>query len=105
MRSGYYWRDAASMLCSMKDSAIAVTVTSPPYGAMKDYGSKNQIAFGQGYDDYLHSLANILTALYRKTTATGSLWIVVDTFKENSEMHLLPFDLASRLSGVGWLLK
>jgi DNA modification methylase len=105
MRSGYYLQDAASMLSSMRDSTINVTVTSPPYGAMKDYGSKKQIGFGQSYDEYLNSLVNILAVLYRKTADTGSLWVVVDTFKENSTLRLLPFDLCSRLSGVGWLLK
>ena len=47
MRNGYYWRDAATMLSSMKDGTVNVTITSPPYGAMKDYGSKKQIGFGQ----------------------------------------------------------
>ncbi|MGA8153293.1 MAG: site-specific DNA-methyltransferase [Terriglobales bacterium] len=89
----------------MRDSTINLTLTSPPYGAMKDYGSKKQIGFGQTYDEYLNSLVNIFAALHRKTVNTGSLWVVVDTFKENSTLRLLPFDLCSRLSGVGWLLK
>ena len=93
------------MLSSVKDSMINVTITSPPYGSMKDYGSKMQIGFGQSYDEYLNSLVNIFANLYRKTADTGSLWIVVDTFKENSTLRLLPFDLCSRLGGVGWLLK
>jgi len=93
------------MLSSVKDSTINVTVTSPPYGAMKNYGSKKQIGFGQSYDEYLNSLVNVFAVLHRKTVDTGSLWVVADTFKENSTLRLLPFDLCSRLSGVGWLLK
>lgn len=105
MRSGYYLRDAASMLSSMRDSTINVTLTSPPYGSMKDYGSTKQIGFGQSYHEYLNSLVNIFSTLHRRTAETGSLWIVVDTFKEKSTMRLLPFDLCLRLSAVGWLLK
>ena len=93
------------MLSSLKDSTVNVTITSPPYGAMKDYGSNQQVGFGQSYDEYLNSLVNIFAVLYRKTADTGSLWIVADTFKENSTLRLLPFELSSRLSGLGWLLK
>jgi DNA modification methylase len=89
----------------MRDSTINVTITSPPYGAMKDYGSNKQIGFGQSYDQYLESLVNIFAVLRRKTADTGSLWVVADSFKENSKLRLLPFDLSSRLCGVGWLLK
>ncbi|HEY5176413.1 MAG TPA: site-specific DNA-methyltransferase [Terriglobales bacterium] len=105
MQNGYYSRDAASMVSSLENSSINVTVTSPPYGAMKDYGSINQIGFGQTYDEYLNSLVNIFAVLHRKTVANGSLWVVADTFKEKSQLRLLPFDLATRLSGVGWNLK
>lgn len=93
------------MVSLLGDSTVNVTVTSPPYGSMKDYESENQIGFGQTYDEYLNSLVNIFAALYRKTVDTGSLWIVADTFKEKAALRLLPFDLCSRLAGVGWLLK
>lgn len=105
MHNGYYNRDAASMVHSLEDSSIDVTVTSPPYGAMKDYGSNGQIGFGQTYDEYLNSLVNIFAVLHRKTVSTGSLWVVVDTFKEKTKLRLLPFELAERLSGVGWNLR
>jgi len=106
MRAGYYCRDAASMVAALPDSSIDVTVTSPPYGSMKDYGANGQIGFGQTYEEFLNSLVNIFAVLHRKTTPTGSLWVVVDTFKERSQgVRLLPFDLSNRLSGVGWSLK
>jgi len=70
MKSGYYLRDGASMLSSLSDSTVGVTITSPPYGAMKDYGSKQQIGWGRATDEYLR-LVNIFAVLHRKTADTG----------------------------------
>ena len=38
---------------------IQTTITSPPYFDMKDYGSENQVGYGQIYEDYLNDLQNI----------------------------------------------
>lgn len=105
MRNGYYCCDAASMIAALPDISVDLTITSPPYGSMKDYGASGQIGFGQTYEEYLNSLVNVFAVLFRKTAPTGSLWVVADTFKENSQLRLLPFDLANRLNSVGWSLR
>lgn len=105
LRSGYQRRDAASFINSLPLSCVDVTITSPPYGAMKDYGDKKQIGYGQSYEDYLMALSKTLGLLYAKTKVTGSLWVVVDTFKEKSQIRVLPFDLADRLKKFGWQLQ
>ena len=43
---------------------INVTITSPPYFDLKDYGSKNQIGFGQEYDEYLSYLTCVFKKVY-----------------------------------------
>lgn len=83
---------------------VDVTITSPPYWNLKDYGSKKQIGFGQRYDDYLDVLEKIFFPVYRITKKTGSLWVVADTIKHNGELKLFPFDLADRLKKIGWIL-
>jgi DNA modification methylase len=105
MRNGYYCCDAASMIAALPDISVDLTITSPPYGSMKDYGASGQIGFGQTYEEYLNSLVNVFAVLFRKTAPTGSLWVVADTFKEHSQLRLLPFDLANRLNSVGWSLR
>ena len=105
MRSGYHHCDAASLIDALPVASVDVTMTSPPYGALKDYGDKKQIGYGQPYDEYLAALSNILGRLYAKTKQTGSLWVVADTFKEKSRIRVLPFDLALRLEEFGWQLQ
>ena len=87
------------------EELIDVTVTSPPYWNLKDYGAKSQIGFGQTYGRYLDDLEKVFSDIYFMTKKEGSLWIVSDTIKHRGEIKLLPFDLAKRLKKVGWILQ
>lgn len=88
-----------------KDIKIQTTISSPPYFDMKDYGVENQIGFGQSYEDYLLDLKRVFEQVYQYTKNDGTLWIIIDTFKRNDSIVLLPFDLASKLKESGWLLQ
>lgn len=99
----YHISDARQLLSTLPASPLVdTTITSPPYWNLKDYGSRNQVGFGQTYEKYLDDLREIFSAVYRVTKKTGSLWIVVDTIKHNGELKLFPFDLANKLKEVGW---
>lgn len=83
---------------------VDVTITSPPYWNLKDYGSKSQVGYAQPYEKFLDDLEKIFGAILHITKNTGSLWIVADTIKHDGELILFPFDLAQRLKNVGWSL-
>lgn len=101
----YHITDARQLLSVLPDAQfVDTTITSPPYWNLKNYGSKNQVGFGQKYDEYLDDLAKIFAAVRRITKRTGSLWIVADTIKHNGELKLFPFDLADKLKRYGWIL-
>lgn len=72
---------------------------------MKDYGRPNQIGFGQNYEEYLSDLSLVFSEVFRATKSSGSLWIIVDTFRKGQEVVPLPFDLATRLKLSGWTLR
>jgi len=84
---------------------VSLTITSPPYWNLKHYGPKKQLGYGQTYENYLEDLEGIFEGVYRVTKKSGSLWLVVNTIKDNGEMKLFPFDLAERLKRVGWVLQ
>lgn len=88
-----------------KDIRIQTTISSPPYFDMKDYGEKNQIGFGQSYKEYLCDIKSVFEQVYQYTKEDGTLWIIIDTFKRNDSIVLLPFDVASKLQESGWLLQ
>ncbi|MGR4011030.1 DNA-methyltransferase [Leucobacter sp. 1207-22] len=91
---------------------LQTTITSPPYATLVDYGSDNQIGFGQSYEDYLESCKSIFQSLYRWTLDTGSMWVVADSLLERrpkkgkpSRLVPLPFELAAQAESVGWILR
>lgn len=84
---------------------IQTTISSPPYYDMKDYGADNQIGFGQSYEEYLQDIKSVFEQVYSHTKDDGTLWIIIDTFKRNNSIVLLPFDVASKLQETGWLLQ
>ncbi|MBR4811023.1 MAG: DNA adenine methylase [Bacteroidaceae bacterium] len=87
------------------DITIQTTITSPPYFDMKDYGVDGQIGYGQKYNDYLEDLKYVFSQVYEKTSNSGTLWVIIDTFKRNNAIVALPFDLVEKLKDVGWLLQ
>lgn len=101
-----YKGDARILAPQLADESVSVTITSPPYWGLKDYGVKGQIGWAQDYDQYLSDLISIFRHVHRATVPSGSLWIVLDTFKRNGTLRLLPFEVSERLrSEIGWLLQ
>lgn len=90
---------------------LTATVTSPPYGGLKDYGHPDQIGFGQPADEYLLDMRRVLRSLHTHTKSNGALWIVADTLRPKPEaggvwpLQLLPFQLAEEATKVGWILR
>lgn len=105
MMSEVFLDDAKHLKKKVKKETIDVTVTSPPYFDMKDYGHSGQIGYGQTYEKYLEDLKKIFKDVYYVTKETGSLWVVIDTFKRDGAVVTLPFDFAREISSVGWKLQ
>lgn len=97
--------DARKLKSIIKDKIVDVTITSPPYFDLKDYGSKKQIGFGQEYEQYLDDLKKVFQGVYDVTKDTGTLWVVIDTFKRDGILVPLPFDFANKIADVGWKLQ
>jgi DNA modification methylase len=100
-----YVGDSRKLASGLHNESVDVTITSPPYFDMKDYGRPNQIGFGQKYEDYLRDMSVVFSEIFRATKPTGSLWIVIDTFRKGQELVPLPFDLARHLQVCGWTLR
>ncbi len=106
MTEKYHIGDARKLERLLRgEQLIDVTITSPPYWNLKDYGVKTQIGFGQTYEEYLRDLEKVFRAVFSHTKETGSLWIISDTVKHRGQLRLLPFDLDRRLRRMGWTLQ
>lgn len=98
-------QDARQLDAVVKQQTVSVTITSPPYHDLKNYNSQGQIGYGQDYESYLYDLQGVFKKVFDATKEKGSLWVVIDTFKRNNELIVLPFDFAERLKDIGWKLR
>lgn len=100
--------DARQMLdyFPVGEPVIDVTITSPPYWDTKNYGNINdQIGYGQSKQDYLDDLKSILKDCYQITKSTGSMWLILDTYRRNKVLELLPLELSKIAQEIGWKLR
>ncbi|MBI3235300.1 MAG: site-specific DNA-methyltransferase [Bacteroidetes bacterium] len=97
--------DARKLGSIITEPIIDVTITSPPYFDLKDYGSADQIGYGQEYEQYLDDLKLVFEQVYNITKDTGTLWVIIDAFRRNEEVVPLPFDFSNKISGIGWKLQ
>lgn len=113
---GFHLQDARAGLQEILESVsrdpewpgLSTTITSPPYYNLKDYGVKGQIGQtypGQTYSEYLGDLNDIFKLVHSLTSENGSFWLVCNSFSEDGELRLLPFDLAEKMKAIGWKLK
>ncbi len=52
-------------MAELKDNSVHLSITSPPYWQLKDYGTENQIGFHQSYEDYINNLNLVWKECYR----------------------------------------
>lgn len=97
----YHIADARNLESLLGNEAVVdVTLTSPPYWDLKNYGVDNQIGYKQTLESYLNDLVKVFTQVWRSTKKTGSLWIVMKSLKKDGTLHLLPFLLAEKLTSL-----
>lgn len=89
----------------LNEQVVDVTITSPPYFDLKDYGYKEQIGYKQNYDVYLNDLKKVFKNVYDCTKDTGTLWVIIDAFRRDGEVVPLPFDFSNRIKEIGWKLQ
>ena len=95
--------DARSALDKIPPDSVDAIITSPPYGNLKDYGSEQQIGFGQDHiREYLPDLESVFQKLYRVAKPGAALWLVLDMMKDQKEVLSLPWEAATRARNAGW---
>lgn len=52
-------------MSELPDNSVHLTITSPPYWQLKDYGTENQIGFHDSYEHYINNLNLVWKECYR----------------------------------------
>lgn len=100
------WGDNREILVDFPAESVHCTISSPPYGDQKNYGSPDEI--GSGNTDhlgYLSDLRHILEQLYRITVPGGAVWLVLDTLKRDGKSIPLPLEAIHLAGDCGWVFQ
>jgi modification methylase len=82
--SKIYIKDSRDMK-EVKDGSVQLIVTSPPYGALKDYKNDGQIGLNQSYSDYISNLNEVWKECIRVLGPDGKLCIDIMPLFESGD--------------------
>ena len=86
--------EAKAEIHKLKKESIDCIVTSPPYWALRDYGSKSQLGLESTLGEYISKLCDVFDAVKRVMKPTGTCFVNIgDTYfgggrnRGNSKPH------------------
>jgi DNA modification methylase len=94
--------DAREELARLEPESVDCVVTSPPYFALRDYGSAKEIGKEETWESYIENLAAVFSLARRALKSSGSLWIVIGDTYRNGEPLGIPWRLVFALQDEGW---
>lgn len=105
--------DALTRLAELPDSSVDCVVTSPPYFALRDYGTAGQLGLEATVEAWAAALTVALRAAARVLKPTGALWLNLgDSFSRHERygapakgLLLAPERLLVQLAADGWLVR
>jgi DNA modification methylase len=83
-------------LAEVPTESVALTVTSPPYWNLKDYGHPDQIG-QQPYEEYLERLNVVWDECFRVTRESGLLAINVNSRRVEKRFYPLAMDIYAHM--------
>ena len=70
------------------DGSVQLIITSPPYGALKDYSNDSQIGLNQSYSEYIKNLNKVWKECIRVLGPDGKLCINIMPLFESGENNV-----------------
>lgn len=67
--------DAIQTLQELPENSVHMSMCSPPYYGLRDYGSDGQIGLEDSLDDYIQSIVDVADELHRVLRDDGSWWL------------------------------
>ena len=103
MRNDYFLCDARILNSRIKNETIDLIITSPPYWNLKDYANDSQIGFGQRIEDYFKDVRKVLNNCFSVAKPTGTLWLIIDTYRNDKKLIFLPWEIEKIAQEIGWI--
>lgn len=72
-----YNMDCLEGMRMIPDGTVDCCVTSPPYFALRDYGTEGQIGLEQSPEEYIDRLTDVFREVLRVLKPEGTCWVVI----------------------------
>lgn len=105
--------DALTQLAHLPSASIDMSICSPPYFQLRNYGAPGQIGLEQSVDDWVERLVKVFEEVGRVLKDHGSLWLNLgDSYSRAKRfgappkgMLCAPERLLLALASQGWLVR
>ncbi len=105
--------DAAATMRQLPAASVDCVVTSPPYYALRDYGSDGQLGLEASVDEWVEGLRAVCQEVARVLKPGGAFWLNLgDSFSRHERfgaptkaLLMAPERMALALVGDGWLVR
>lgn len=97
--------DALDGLRDLNDRCVHCCVTSPPYWALRNYGSTGQLGCEQTPEEYTARLVDVFKEVRRVLRDDGVLFLNIGDTYRNGQALGIPWRVAFALADDGWLLR
>lgn len=97
--------DAEQELRNLPAGCIALTITSPPYYRIRDYGVFGQIGQESTLAEYLDRIGRVLKYVLNATDDCGCCFFVIGDTYEDRRLLLVPHRIALLAYEIGWTVR
>jgi len=127
--------DSLTQLKELPSESINCVMTSPPYWALRDYGTKGQLGLEPTFDEYINKLCDIFDEVKRVLRDNGTCWVnigdtyfakrtsdgevnkinpnqksghpikVIEQGIQSKSLVMIPFRFAIEMVNRGWILR
>src|SRR5579859_7597597 len=85
MRDRIIQGDALAVLKQIPSALVQCCVSSPPYYALRDYGTPGQIGLEETPEEYIKKLTDVFREVRRVLRNDGTLWVNIGDTYANDE--------------------
>ena len=100
-----YGGDAERVLRSLDEDSVQCVVTSPPYWALRDYGTDGELGSECAPGEYIERLAQVMDEVLRILRWDGTLWLNLGDTYVAKDLQGIPWRVAFALQRSGWTLR
>lgn len=98
--------DSLEVMRGLESGSVDCVMTSPPYYALRDYGSDGQYGLEETAELYVETMRKLFNETRRVLADDGTFWLNLgDSYGDKKNLQGIPWKVAFALQDDGWILR